>query len=55
MTVMAFACGTMAGNASSGGWENCHLGGEHMHAATLPLKELYKNCKFLPSGCFDTG
>jgi hypothetical protein len=49
MSVMAFACGRMSGSAASGGWENCYLGGEHMHAATTPLKELYKNSKFLPS------
>jgi hypothetical protein len=49
MTVVAFACGRMADSATSGGWENCHLGGGLIHAATLPLKELYKNGKFLPS------
>jgi hypothetical protein len=49
MPVMAFACAKMAGSAAGGGWENCHSVGEHMHTAAIPLKELKRNGKFLPS------
>jgi hypothetical protein len=49
MPVMAFACARMAGSAAGGGWENCYLVGEHMHTAAVPVKELYKSVKFLPS------